>query len=98
MIDTLSQLEINRMLVMLGDPWSAEPKGLTRSARFKSYLDAVKFFELLAPKCEAMNHHPDVEWSYTSVTVSLITHSVNSVTNLDVELAKAIDEVITLLN
>lgn len=40
-----------------------------------------------------MNHHPDVMWISTSVKLSLLTHSAEGITHLDVELARTIDEV-----
>ncbi len=42
---------------------------------------------------ESLNHHP--EWSnvYSEVKISLTTHSLNGISNLDFKLAKAIDEI-----
>jgi 4a-hydroxytetrahydrobiopterin dehydratase len=38
-----------------------------------------------------MNHHPDLEISWDTVTISLCTHSDGGVTEADFELAAKID-------
>ena len=46
------------------------------------------------PLAEEMNHHPDVLiHGYKLVKVMLFTHSLNSITDKDYELAKKIDEI-----
>jgi 4a-hydroxytetrahydrobiopterin dehydratase len=48
--------------------------------------------DLVGP-AEEMNHHPDLEISWDTVTVSLSTHSEGGVTAADFELAAKIDAV-----
>jgi 4a-hydroxytetrahydrobiopterin dehydratase len=38
-----------------------------------------------------MNHHPDLEISWSTVTVSISTHSEGGLTENDFELARRID-------
>ena len=40
---------------------------------------------------EKLNHHPEWFNVYKKVVIDLITHDVNGISNLDIELAKAID-------
>jgi 4a-hydroxytetrahydrobiopterin dehydratase len=42
---------------------------------------------------EEMNHHPDLQVSWDTVTVSLTTHSEGGLTAGDFELASRIDSV-----
>jgi 4a-hydroxytetrahydrobiopterin dehydratase len=45
----------------------------------------------LTPEAEDMNHHPDLEISWNTVTVSISTHSEGGLTGNDFELARRID-------
>jgi pterin-4a-carbinolamine dehydratase len=42
---------------------------------------------------EAAWHHPDLSVTFAKVTVKLMTHSENGITDKDFDLAKKIDEV-----
>ena len=55
------------------------------------FKGAVAFLNAILPVAEAANHHPDVEISWKTVTVTLTTHSEGGVTDKDVALAEAID-------
>ena len=52
----------------------------------------------VAEIAEEMNHHPDMDIRWRTVTFSLATHSVGGVTQLDVELAHRIDGVTASLD
>ncbi len=52
-----------------------------------SFPDAVHLVGLVADEAEAMNHHPDVDLRWRTVTFTFSTHSAGGVTQLDVELA-----------
>jgi 4a-hydroxytetrahydrobiopterin dehydratase len=55
---------------------------------FKGSVDLVN---RLVPVAEAMNHHPDLEISWATVTVRLSTHSEGGLTAADFDLASRID-------
>ena len=71
--------------------WEVQQSKLRRKWRFKNFVEAFGFMTKVALLAEAMNHHP--EWSnvYSTVTIELITHDQKGLTNLDVQLAKAIN-------
>jgi 4a-hydroxytetrahydrobiopterin dehydratase len=52
----------------------------------------VLFFNLIAFLAEKLNHHPDLEVSYKKIIVKLFTHSNNSITDKDIELANLIEK------
>ena len=54
-------------------------------ARWEAFVDA-----LVAP-AEALGHHPDLEISWDTVTVTISTHSEGGLTAADFELAAKID-------
>ena len=74
--------------------WSDTADGrdaITKSFRFRNFVEAFGFMTQVALKAEKMDHHP--EWSnvYGTVDVVLTTHSADGVTELDVKLARFMD-------
>ncbi len=72
--------------------WSLAGGKLHRELRFPDFVHAFGFMTRTALVAEAMNHHP--EWSnvYSRVTIDLTTHDAGGITELDLELARRIDE------
>lgn len=66
-------------------------EAITKRFVFRDFSEAFGWMSRVALLAEAMNHHP--EWSnvYRNVTVTLATHDVGGLTELDVKLARAID-------
>ena len=71
--------------------WSVASGKLHREFRFADFVEAFGFMARAALVAERMNHHP--EWSnvWNAVTVDLTTHSAGGITDLDAELARAMD-------
>jgi 4a-hydroxytetrahydrobiopterin dehydratase len=90
MATLLSAAELDRAIEELG--WSLENKKLHRQFQFPSFVEAFGFMSSVALVAESMGHHP--EWSnvYNRVTVDLTTHDAGGITNLDVELAKKMNQ------
>jgi len=93
MVSVLTQDEIDAGLAGLDGGWSGSPDGLHRSIEFAAFLTAVEFIALLAPRAEAMDHHPDVDLRWRRVDLTLATHSAGGVTAKDLELAAALDQI-----
>jgi 4a-hydroxytetrahydrobiopterin dehydratase len=55
------------------------------------FVGSVGFASALVEPAEAMNHHPDLEISWDTVTVTISTHSEGGLTAADFELAAKID-------
>ena len=87
MADRLSDSEIEEALAGL-DGWSVENGKLTRDFKFSNFIEAFGFMTSAAIAAEKMNHHPEWFNVYSKVSVQLVTHSEDGITNLDVELAK----------
>ena len=73
--------------------WAGDPESLRRSIEFADFPTAVEFINQLAPRCEELDHHPDLALRWRWVDVVLSTHSAGGVTDLDVTLAEIVDEV-----
>ena len=71
--------------------WRREGGASRRTGKLKDCVAAVEFVNRLVEPAEEMNHHPDLELSWNTVTLSLSTHSEGGITERDLELARRID-------
>jgi 4a-hydroxytetrahydrobiopterin dehydratase len=92
-VELLTQAAIDTALTSLHPDWTGTTGKLARTIEFADFPTAVEFVNRLAPRCEAMDHHPDLALSWRVVDVSLSTHSAGGVTGLDVTLAGIVGEV-----
>ena len=89
----LDETQIAHRLAALHADWSGSTDKLSRSIEFADFPTAVEFVNRLAPRCEELNHHPDLAIRWRWVEVELSTHSAGGVTEMDVQLAEIVDEV-----
>src|SRR3569623_2228432 len=75
--------------------WSeaAGGKTLERTFVFRDFNEAFGFMARAALVAEKTDHHPDWRNVYKTVEVSLSTHDAGGVTERDVALAKAMNEI-----
>ncbi len=71
--------------------WERDGSAISKSFKRGDFVGSVNFVNSLVGEAEAMNHHPDLEISWDTVTVRLSTHSDGGVTAADFELAAKID-------
>jgi 4a-hydroxytetrahydrobiopterin dehydratase len=67
--------------------WAEIDGALQREFRFDTFPDAIAFVNRVAELAEGENHHPDIAISYRDVTLRWRTHSADSITDRDRELA-----------
>jgi len=77
----------------LGDlhGWERKGEAIAKSFDRGDFVGSVKFVDSLVEPAEEMNHHPDIEISWSEVTVTISTHSEGGLTENDFELAKKVD-------
>jgi 4a-hydroxytetrahydrobiopterin dehydratase len=73
--------------------WSGDASRISRTVEAADFLTGVRIVEDVAQVAESMNHHPDIDIRWRTVTFTLSTHSEGGVTAKDVELARSIDDV-----
>ena len=71
--------------------WERDGDAIRKSFERADFVGSVNFVNTLVGPAEEMNHHPDLEISWDTVTVFLSTHSDGGVTAADFELATKID-------
>jgi 4a-hydroxytetrahydrobiopterin dehydratase len=84
-------------LAPLHADWAGDTAKLERSIEFADFATAVEFVNRLAPRCEELDHHPDLSIRWRWVDVTLSTHSAGGVTDKDLTLAGIVDEVAAAL-
>ena len=88
----LSDEAIQQALADL-DGWTHEDDRLKKTFEFTDFRAAISFIMRLAFYAEEMNHHPELENVYNTVDIALATHDAGGkVTEMDVELARKIDD------
>ncbi len=96
MAERLSPAEREVALAAL-DGWRYDDAAGTimRDFRFADFSAAFGFMTRVALLAERAGHHPDWSNSYNRVSISLTTHSAGGLTRNDVDLAAAIDRLLT---
>jgi len=94
MTEKLSTAERDAHLApLLGNGWSlkAERDAITKTFKFKNFIEAFGWMTQAAMWAETLNHHPEWRNVYNRVTVTLTTHDVDGLTDLDIALANRMD-------
>ena len=86
----LSDTEIDERLGGM-DGWERSGEAIVKQFDNGDFKGSVDFVNRLTPEAEEMNHHPDLEISWNTVTVTITTHSQGGLTDSDFELARHID-------
>jgi 4a-hydroxytetrahydrobiopterin dehydratase len=71
--------------------WERSGDAIVKQFDKGDFKGSVEFVNRLTPEAEEMNHHPDLEISWKTVTVTITTHSEGGRTGGDFELASRID-------
>ncbi|NBB72876.1 MAG: 4a-hydroxytetrahydrobiopterin dehydratase [Bacteroidetes bacterium] len=89
--DPLSDRAIQDALAEL-DGWRHEDDKLKKTFELGDFRAAISFIVRMAFFAEEMNHHPELENVYNTVSIALTTHDAGgTVTQMDVDLAKKIE-------
>jgi 4a-hydroxytetrahydrobiopterin dehydratase len=72
--------------------WAGDTTSLHRSIKASNFAAGIGLVDAVAKVAEEMDHHPDVDIRWTTITFTCSTHSAGGVTELDVALARRINE------
>ena len=89
-MEKLTEKEITLSIKKLKG-WAYRNNFITKKFTFINHNQCIGFIVRVALLAEKMNHHPNWEGVYNCVTISLSTHDVKGISNLDIEFAKEIE-------
>ena len=85
----LSKIEVNKKLKRLsGWKMVRGRNAITKTFKFDSFVSAFNWMTMIAVYAEQKNHHPEWFNVYNNVEVTLSTHDVSGITQLDIDMAK----------
>ncbi len=90
MAKRLTEDQINTQLNNLQN-WRRKGDEIARTFEFRDFVHAMGFVNAVALSAEKVNHHPDIDIRWNTVTLVLSTHSAGGLTELDFTLARTID-------
>ncbi|SDX95539.1 4a-hydroxytetrahydrobiopterin dehydratase [Micromonospora pattaloongensis] len=74
--------------------WAGDPTAISRTAQLRTFPDAIAVVTRVAMTAEEMDHHPDIDIRWRTLTFRCATHSAGGVTDRDIELARRIDQIV----
>jgi 4a-hydroxytetrahydrobiopterin dehydratase len=93
MADLLSADEVETGIAEL-DGWAGDSTGIMRTVELASFPAAIGMVNRVAEVAEEMDHHPDINIRWRTLTFICATHSEGGVTKKDLELASRIDSLV----
>ncbi|MCL6537923.1 MAG: 4a-hydroxytetrahydrobiopterin dehydratase [Acidothermus sp.] len=91
MADVLDDAQLAAALADL-DGWHGDTKAITRTVKAENFAAGIRLVDAVAEVAESLDHHPDIDIRWTSITFTCATHSKGGVTELDIDLAKRIND------
>ena len=73
--------------------WRVEGSELRRRRKFDNFADSLAFVNRVGELAEDADHHPDITFGWGYAEIALTTHDRGGVTDVDITLAKKIDEI-----
>ena len=71
--------------------WERAGNEIVKSYKLKDFIASIGFVNKIAIFAEKADHHPDILIQYSSVKITLSTHSEGGITEKDFSLAAAIE-------
>ena len=70
----------------------SDRNAVSKTYKFKSFIEAFSFMTSAAIFAEKLNHHPEWFNVYSRVDVVLTTHDLDAISELDIKLAAQMDK------
>lgn len=74
--------------------WSVEQGRLTRTRTLDTFGEALDWVRMVGGIAEQLNHHPDIDIRWRTVTLRVCTHEADDqITDLDVDYARRVNQI-----
>jgi 4a-hydroxytetrahydrobiopterin dehydratase len=93
MAQLLGDAAVGKALAQLTG-WIGDQEVIVRTVELPGFPAAIVAVVDVAKIAEELDHHPDIDIRWRTVTFRLTTHSAGGVTERDVQLATHIDEIV----
>ncbi|MGN6330681.1 MAG: 4a-hydroxytetrahydrobiopterin dehydratase [Motilibacteraceae bacterium] len=93
MVRLLTDEEIERQLLDLPH-WTRQGRELVREVEAPDFRTGIAVVAAVADLAEEVDHHPDIDVRWRTLRLAVWTHVAGGITQLDIELAHRIDEVV----
>lgn len=78
------------------DGWTGDRYGISRTVELPSFAEAIAVVDRVAAEAEKVNHHPDIDIRWRTLTFRLVSHDAgNLVTDKDLTMAHKIDAILS---
>lgn len=91
-IAPLGKEKINKLIAQYRGWELIEDKKLLKEFKFRDFLEAKYFFDMVSVLAEEQGHHPTITIIYNRLKIALTTHAAGGLTENDFIMAKIIDE------
>ena len=86
----LSDVELRDQLQRM-PLWETDGTSISKTFTAKTFPAVIDWVVAIAAAAEAIDHHPDIDIRWTTLHISVTTHDRGGLTQLDIDLAHAID-------
>jgi 4a-hydroxytetrahydrobiopterin dehydratase len=76
---------------LAGLAWQRDGSELVKVVKRDDFAGALKYVNEVGARAEEVDHHPDIDIRWNTVTLRLTSHSAGGLTDMDLALAKTID-------
>ncbi len=93
-ISAIDKSSAEKLLSQL-DNWNLidDAKWLEKEFKFKDFAQALEFVNKVGEVAEKENHHPNIDFTWGIVKISIQTHKINGLVESDFILAAKIDSI-----
>jgi len=92
---TLLSADQRQQLAQQQPLWTLTADRMTRQLVFRDFVEAFGFMSQVALLAETRGHHPNWSNVYNRVSIELTTHDLGGLSDLDADLATAIDALLS---
>ncbi len=89
----LTKTRIEQLLANIKGWELIEDKKIKKTHKFKDFVEAKYFVDLVSVIAEEQGHHPNISIAYNKVTITLTTHGIGGLSENDFVMAEIIDEI-----